>query len=72
MNLVKFLEKLFKEDGIILIDANSKKYIIGKSKKDAQQNAAKKLLNDIKLDLWTGKMKVIYYLKGNLEKMQTL
>ncbi len=34
MNLVKFLEKLFKEDGIILIDANSKKYIIGKSKKE--------------------------------------
>ena len=34
MQLVSFLNKLFKEDGFILIDANSKKYIIGNPKKE--------------------------------------
>ena len=34
MQLVSFLDKLFKEDGFILIDANSKKYIIGSPKKE--------------------------------------
>jgi len=34
MNLTKFLESLFKEDGFVLIDANSKEYIIGKPKKN--------------------------------------
>ena len=34
MQLVGFLNKLFKEDGFILIDANSKKYIIGNPKKE--------------------------------------
>ena len=34
MQLAKFLNKLFKEDGFILIDANSIKYIIGKPKKE--------------------------------------
>ena len=29
MQLARFLNKLFKEDGFILIDANLKKYIIG-------------------------------------------
>ena len=29
MQLARFLNKLFKKDGFILIDANSKKYIIG-------------------------------------------
>ena len=33
MYLAKFLNKLFKEDGFILIDAESKKYIIGSPKK---------------------------------------
>jgi len=33
MNLTKFLKTLFKKDGFILIDANSKKYIIGKPEK---------------------------------------
>jgi len=33
MNLTKFLKNLFKKDGFILIDANSKKYIIGKPEK---------------------------------------
>ncbi len=33
MQLVSFLNKLFKEDGFILIDANLKKYIIGSPKK---------------------------------------
>ena len=34
MQLVSFLNKLFKEDGFILIDANSNKYIIGNPKKE--------------------------------------
>ncbi len=34
MNLTKFLESLFKKDGFILVDANSKEYIIGKPKKN--------------------------------------
>ena len=33
MNLTKFLNKLIKEDGFVLVDANSKEYIIGKPKK---------------------------------------
>ena len=33
MYLARFLNKLFKEDGFILIDAESKKYIIGSPKK---------------------------------------
>ena len=32
MQLAKFLNKLFKEGGFVLIDANSKKYVIGKPK----------------------------------------
>ncbi len=34
MGLINFLNKLFKLDGFILIDANSKKYIIGNPKKE--------------------------------------
>jgi len=34
MNLNKFLNKLIKEDGFVLVDANSKEYIIGKPKKN--------------------------------------
>ena len=34
MQLVSFLNKLIKEDGFILIDANSKKYTIGNPKKE--------------------------------------
>ena len=34
MQLVSFLNKLFKEDGFILVDANSRKYIIGNPKKE--------------------------------------
>ena len=34
MKLVSFLNRLFKEDGFILTDANSKKYIIGNPKKE--------------------------------------
>ena len=33
MNLNKFCQNLFKEDGFILVDANSKEYTIGKPKK---------------------------------------
>ena len=38
MNLSQFCENLFKEDGFILIDANSKEYVIGKPKKILQSN----------------------------------
>ena len=34
MYLARFLEKIIKKDGFILIDANSNKYIIGKPKKE--------------------------------------
>ena len=34
MYLVRFAEKLFKEDGFVLINAKSNKYVIGKPKKD--------------------------------------
>ena len=34
MQLTKFLNKLFKEGGFVLIDANSKKYVVGKPKGD--------------------------------------
>ena len=34
MKLVRFLNTLLKDDGVILIDANSKKYIIGNPKKE--------------------------------------
>ena len=33
MQLINFLRKLIKDDGFELVDANSKSYIIGKSKK---------------------------------------
>ena len=33
MQLVRFLNNLFKKDGFVLIDADSKKYIIGKPNK---------------------------------------
>ena len=49
---------------------NSKKVIgIGSSKKNAQQNAAFKLLKI--LNIWFGKMNAIFYPRENLEKMQT-
>ena len=38
MNLSQFCENLFKEDGFILIDANSKEYVIGKPKKNPPIN----------------------------------
>ena len=34
MYLARFLEKIIKKDGFVLIDANSNKYIIGKPKKE--------------------------------------
>ena len=33
MNISKFYNKLIKEDGFIIIDSNSNKYVIGKPKK---------------------------------------
>ena len=34
MNLIKFLNNLFKYDGFILIDSNQKKFVIGKPIKE--------------------------------------
>ena len=34
MNLVNFLNNLFKYDGFVLVDSNSKKFVIGKPIKD--------------------------------------
>ena len=34
MQLARFLNKVFKKDGFILIDANSKEYIIGNPEKN--------------------------------------
>ena len=34
MNLINFLNSLIKYDGFILIDSNSKKYVIGKPIKE--------------------------------------
>ena len=34
MNLVSFLNNLFKYDGFVLVDSNSKKFVIGKPLKD--------------------------------------
>ena len=34
MNLIGYLKNLFKEDGFILVDANSKEHVIGKPKKE--------------------------------------
>ena len=42
MNLTRFLNKLFKDDGFVLIDANSREYIVGNPKKKIQ----------LKLDYW--------------------
>ena len=33
MNLTRFIENLIKEDGFVLIDANSNEYSIGRPKK---------------------------------------
>ena len=43
MLLVKFLNKLFKKDGFLLIDANGKEHIIGKPKSISK--AMNELLN---------------------------
>jgi len=34
MQLARFLNKVFKKDGFVLVDANSKKYIIGSPKSE--------------------------------------
>ena len=42
MQLARYLDKLFKKDGFLLIDANSNKYIIGTPKNN---NPIKKYWN---------------------------
>ncbi len=34
MDILKFYNKIIKEDGFIILDANSNKYVIGKPKKN--------------------------------------
>ena len=68
MQLISFLNKLFKEDGFVLIDANSKKYIIGNPKKDNPINIRlldKKLHYKLLLypDLYFGEA----YMNGDLK-----
>jgi len=67
MQLARFLNKLFKEDGFILIDAESKKYIIGSPKKSIPitlQLLDKKLHYKLMLrpDLYFGEA----YAEGNI------
>ena len=38
MKLANFLNNLFKQDGFVLVDANYKKYVIGKPIKEKQLN----------------------------------
>ena len=74
MYLARFLNKLFKEDGFILIDAESKKYIIGSPKKSTPitiQLLDKKLHYKLILrpDLYFGEAYAQGYIKikdGNL------
>ena len=49
MQLARFLNSVFKKDGFILVDANSKSYIIGNPKSD----------NPIKLIIYNE----VFYLK---------
>ena len=56
MQLARFLNKLFKKDGFILIDANSKSYIIGTPKSD----------NPIKLKILDKKLHYKLLLQPNL------
>ena len=46
MQLARFLNSVFKKDGFILVDANSKSYIIGSPKKE---NPIKLKINNKKL-----------------------
>ncbi len=68
MQLVRFLNKLFKDDGFVLLDANSKKYIIGNPKKNKPiilKLLDKKLHNKLLLypDLYFGEA----YTDGTIE-----
>ena len=56
MQLARFLNKLFKKDGFILVDANSKSYIIGTPKSD----------NPIKLKILDKKLHYKLLLQPNL------
>ncbi len=67
MNLISFLNNLFKEDGFELVDSNSKKYVIGNPKKEKpivikllDQKLMQKLL--INPDLYFGEA----YMDGSL------
>ena len=67
MNLISFLNDLFKEDGFELVDSNSKKYVIGNPKKEKpivikllDQKLMQKLL--INPDLYFGEA----YMDGSL------
>ena len=68
MNLIKFLNNLFKNDGFVLIESNSRKYIIGKPIKEdpiiiklLDKNLSYKLL--LNPDLYFGEA----YMNGSLK-----
>ena len=44
MQLARFLNNVFKKDGFILVDANSKSYIIGNPKNEIKED----ITNEIK------------------------
>ena len=48
MQLARFLNSVFKKDGFILVDANSKNYIIGNPKSD---NPKQLMKNFVKLEV---------------------
>ena len=56
MQLARFLNKVFKKDGFILVDANSKSYIIGNPKKE----------NPIKLKILSNKLAIPLSISGPL------
>ena len=43
MQLARFLNSVFKKDGFILLDANSKSYIIGNPKKNKRNRITKSI-----------------------------
>ena len=49
MQLARFLNNIFKNDGFILLDANSKKFIIGSPKKKNKQKMKCYVMSEILL-----------------------
>ena len=65
MQLARFLNSVFKKDGFILVDANSKSYIIGKPKKE---NPIKLKIHNKKIKLHNKIFDLNYYYKRKKNK----